>query len=251
MLAHGDCCWQPVGFRLPIRAAFAVYAVSQLGKYIPGGVWNIAAAAELGAGHRVPRRLVVSASLIATVVTVVSGFAVGALTFALSPEVARTWWWTALFAIPLAATLFPPLLNRVIALAFRVTGREPLARGVSSGGLAGATALTVAAWIAAGAQLWIILVSMGMAATVMTALLCIGAAALGWAAGFIVVFAPAGVGVREVIVAVALSGVVDQGTAIAAVVLSRVLLIAADAIAAGGGAPLLRAGQGASPEGKA
>lgn len=222
-----------LGARISWGGATVVYGVGQLGKYVPGGVWNIVAGAELGTNHRVPRRATVVSLAVASVLTLVTGFAVGTLSFLFAPRLAQDWWWVALVLSPIVLCLFPPVMNRLIALGMRLLRREELPSAMSYRGLGGATGVTLAAWVASGVQLWIIAVGMGMDAEWSTLLVCIGASALGWAVGYVAVFAPAGVGVREVIVLVALGGLLPEGSVLAAVVLSRVLTILADVAFAG------------------
>ena len=76
------------------------------------------------------------------------------------------------------------------------------------------------------------------------ALLAIGGFALAWSIGFVAVFAPAGAGVREVLLVALLSPVLGVGAATAVALVSRVLTTVGDLLAAGlavgyvrGGAP--------------
>ncbi|HWV79472.1 MAG TPA: hypothetical protein VN027_19335, partial [Isoptericola sp.] len=45
-----------LGAPTSLRVALRVFGLSQLGKYVPGGVWNVVAAAELGVDHGIARR---------------------------------------------------------------------------------------------------------------------------------------------------------------------------------------------------
>ena len=83
------------------------------------------------------------------------------------------------------------------------------------------------AWLPLGAHVWLLtwavggdpLRSLGPA---------VGAYALAWTLGLLVVFAPAGLGVREVVLVVALAPVVDAGAALVVAVLSRLVMTVAD-----------------------
>lgn len=229
-----------IGARISWSGSTVVYGVGQLGKYVPGGVWNIVAGAELGTTHRVPRRVTVVSLAVASVLTLVTGFAMGTLSFLFAPRLADDWWWVAVVLAPTVLCLVPPVMNRLIALGLRLLRREGLPSALSYGGLGGATAVTLAAWVAAGAQLWIIAVGMGMEANWSTFLVCVGASALGWAVGYVAIFAPAGVGVREVVIVVALGGLLPEGSILAAVVLSRVLNVLGDLAFAGVGFAVAR-----------
>lgn len=223
-----------MGTRLPLRAAVPVFFISQLGKYLPGGVWNILAAAELGADHQIPRRRSVSVMGVTVVVSIVTGLAlaVGTMPFA-PPQVADTYGWAAWVLPVFLIMLVPPVLNRLLALALRVAHRPPLEEPVSWQGVAVCTAWTLAAWVIAGLQVWFLAVGTGLGASPQTLALCIGGYAMAWTVGFLIVFVPAGAGVREAVLALVFAGSLTRGGIVAVVLLSRVVLTIAD-LALGG-----------------
>lgn len=226
-----------LGHPLAFRGAVPLFGVSQLGKYIPGGVWNIAAAAELGAARRIPRRHSVAAMTIALLVSIVSGAAVGALGFLFSPApLFADWGWVLWVALPLLVLLVPPVMNRLIALAWRVARLEPLDTTVSSAGIGLVTGWSVVGWLLAGGQVALLAIAMGAPMSWLTVAQCVGGYALAWVAGFLVVVTPAGAGVRELVLAACLLGTVDQGAIVAIVLLSRLLLTVVDLALAGIGA---------------
>lgn len=226
-----------LGHRVSFRGALPLFGVSQLGKYIPGGVWNIAAAAELGAAHRIPRRHSVAAMTIALLVSIVSGAAVGALGFLFSPApLFAEWGWVLWIAVPLLVLLVPPIMNRVIALAWRLARLEPLDTTVSSAGIGLVTGWSVVGWLLAGGQVALLAIALGAPLSWLTLAQCVGGYALAWVAGFLVVITPAGAGIRELVLAACLLGTVDQGAIVAIVLLSRVLLTVVDLVLAAVGA---------------
>ena len=77
---------------------------------------------------------------------------------------------------------------------------------------------------------------MGAPATWLTLAQCIGGYALAWVVGFLIVVAPAGAGVRELVLAACLVGTVDEGAVVAIVLISRLLLTGVDLSLAGVGA---------------
>lgn len=236
-----------LGVRLPGRVAAGVFFVSQVGKYVPGGVWNVVAAGELGADRQIPRRVSVTGMAVAMLVSVAAGVALGLGGLALGPDHAHGQLDMLLWVAPLAAlVLWPPLLNRLVALALRLTGRQPLARGLTPGGTVRATGWAVAGWLLAGLQVWLLGTAVGMEVTPRTLALTTGAYALAWVAGFLVLFAPAGVGAREAVLLALLAGTLGTGEVLVVVLLSRVLLTAVDLVMAGVGARLLRDSAGSS-----
>ena len=99
-----------VGPRVPVRDAAAVFFVGQLGKYVPGSVWSVAAQAQLGRRHGVPARTSVTASAVFLLVHTATGLLLGGLLLVPSDLGAR---WSLLAVGVGVLTLAPPLLRRV------------------------------------------------------------------------------------------------------------------------------------------
>jgi len=74
----------------------------------------------------------------------------------------------------------------------------------------------------------VLAVGLGAPADAGTLALAVGGYALAWAVGFVVVVAPAGAGARELVLAAFLSRVLDSGSIVVAVLLSRVLFTCLD-----------------------
>ncbi|MFD2793255.1 lysylphosphatidylglycerol synthase domain-containing protein [Promicromonospora vindobonensis] len=233
-----------LGSPLSVRSAVAVFGISQLGKYVPGGVWNIVAAAEVGAGHSVPRSRSAASMLVAVAVSVASGAAVGAVALPLvSAGALGAWSWVVWLAPAVVVVLAPPVLNRLIGLALRVARRGAPEHPMTWGGLGRAAAWSVAGWLVAGMQLWVLCAGLGLPLTVRTLALATGGWALAWTAGFLFVVAPAGAGVREVVLAAVLAGALPAPAAALAVLVSRVVLTVIDLLLAGTGLLLARGAQ--------
>ncbi|MFT4157033.1 MAG: lysylphosphatidylglycerol synthase transmembrane domain-containing protein [Microbacterium sp.] len=230
-----------LGHRVRFRPAVALFGVSQLGKYIPGGVWNIAAAAELGTAHRIPRRHSVAAMTIALLVSIVSGITVGTLGFLFSPApLFAQWGWVLWVGVPLVVALIPPVMNRLVALAGRLARVAPMETAISTRGMGPVIFWSVIGWILAGGQVALLSIGLGAHASWLALAQCIGGYALAWTAGFLVVVTPAGAGIRELVLAACLLGTVNDGTVVAIVLLSRALFTLVDLGLAGVGAIDLR-----------
>jgi uncharacterized membrane protein YbhN (UPF0104 family) len=120
----------------------------------------------------------------------------------------------------------------VLKRLFRLARRPPLERDLTGRTIATATARGVVAWTIAGLHVWLLAVRLGAPAG-QTFLLATGGFAFAWSVGFIFVLAPAGAGVRELILIAALTPVLDPGKATAVAVASRLVTIVADLVAAG------------------
>jgi uncharacterized membrane protein YbhN (UPF0104 family) len=229
-----------LGSRLPLPVAARVFFVGQIGKYVPGSVWPVVVQAELARDHGVPRRRTAAATAVMILLSTATGLAVvlAALPFmpaASGGQVGRDYLWALALIVPLLVVLHPrvlgPLLDRLLA----AIGTEPLEHPPTLRGSALATAWAVAAWLAAGAQVWLLAVALGAPADARTFALATGGYALAWAVGLVVVFAPAGAGAREVALIAVLAPVLDGGGVLVVVLASRVLFTLADLIAAAAG----------------
>jgi glycosyltransferase 2 family protein len=218
-----------LGTPLGLRAAVHVFFVGQLGKYVPGSVFAVAAQMELGRAHGAPRSRTGTAALVFLGVLLASGLLVAAAVLPLtSPQALRSYVWV-LPALPLGAVaLAPPVLTRLVALLLRVSRREPLERPLTGRGVGAAVGWALAMWAAYGLHLWLLVRTQDTGGTGALPLLATGAYALAWTAGLLVVVAPAGAGVRELALVAALAPVLDRGAALAVAVLSRVIMTVGD-----------------------
>ena len=218
-----------VGAPVDRAVASRIFFSSQVAKYLPGGVWNFVAAAEVGRDYEISRRRSVCALLVSIVISIVTGMVLAILAVALgSAEVRETYGWL-VFVLPVAlVALCPPVLNRLVNLALKILGREPLDDAMSWGSTMLAAVWALAAWCVVGLQLWLMLAQLGLPATVPTFLLATGGYALGWTAGFLVFFVPAGAGVREVALGAVLSTVAPAGVVVVVVLLARIFTTLAD-----------------------
>jgi len=230
-----------LGSPLPLSAAVRVFSLSQLGKYIPGSVWPFLAQVELGREHGVPRRRTATALGLAIVVSLVSAGLVAAVTLPFAASAAaRSYWWGLASAPFLAALLHPAVLNPLLDRLLRLAGRPPLEHRLTLRGIVGVLGWSVAAWLAYGVHVYLLARDLGgSGASLLPA--AIGAYALAWSIGFLVVVAPAGAGVREVVLAAALAGSIGRAPVILLVVASRLLITVADLAWAGAGVALGRA----------
>ena len=218
-----------LGTRLGLRAALHVFFLGQLGKYVPGSVFAVAAQMELGRAHGAPRSRTGTAGLLFLGVLVGAGLLAAAVALPLtSPEALRSYAWV-LLVLPLGAVvLAPPVLTRLVGLLLRTLRREPLDRPLSARAVAAAVGWALVMWAAYGVHLWLLVRPQDVEAGSSLLLLSTGAYALAWTAGFLVVVAPAGAGVRELALVVALAPVLDRTGALAVAVLSRVLMTLGD-----------------------
>jgi hypothetical protein len=147
--------------------------------------------------------------------------------------------WAFLAAPVLLACLHPKVLNAGLGWLFRLTRRPPLEQPLTLRAIAAPLAWSFGSWICYGAQIWLLAARLGAPRGTL-ALLAVGGFAFAWSAGFLVVFAPAGAGVREIILIAMLGPVLGTGAATAVALVSRALTTAGDLLTAAAAAGYLR-----------
>ncbi len=114
-----------LGSPLPVRPAARIMFIGQLGKYLPGSVWPVLAQMELGHAYQVPRHRSASASVLAMVVSLLSGLLTALVTLPFVAGATAYRWAFALVPVLLAG-LHPRVLNAILGRLLRVARRPPL-----------------------------------------------------------------------------------------------------------------------------
>lgn len=215
-----------------------LYSYPDLAKYVPGGLWGIIG--RLGAYREkgIPAWVIAKAIAIEHVWLIGGSAAIGAAVYAgsfggralvnrigvdLSPSL----------VVAATAAILVIWLTLVFASIRLVAGRAASGTVLTTLLVAAEQSIT---WIAFGFAFHVLLPV--EAADLATA---VGATAMAFAAGFVAVFAPAGIGIREGVLTVLLSAIIAPQTALASAVFFRVVLLIADIIFAAGVLVLSRA----------
>jgi uncharacterized membrane protein YbhN (UPF0104 family) len=215
-----------------VAPAAKIYLVGQLGKYVPGSLWAFVVQMELGRRVGVPRLSSIAAGAIAVAVNLVVGLSLGI--FAV-PTVANGEPWRyavlSVLFVSAAVALVPPVQRWVLARIGR--GRDAVwgERRISWSGAAAAMGWSVVSWTCYGLALWVLVLSSGGPAF-HSLWLSISGVALAMTAGFVIVVAPAGIGVREAVLAAALAPILEPGGALGVALVLRLAFTLADLIAA-------------------
>lgn len=223
-----------LGAPLGVRDASVVYLVGQVGKYLPGGVWNLVASAELGSDRGIERRRTVGTLLVAVLISAAMG---GLLVLLTLPGATGTpmerWGWVGWLSPLVVLVVLPAVLNRVLVTLLRVTRQAPVVDRIGGRAVVASAFWALGSWAAIGLQVYVLAVAVGAEPGVPLLRLSVGGYALAWVVGFVLVFLPAGVGAREAMLALAMAPVLGTGGILVVVLLSRVLLTVADLASAG------------------
>jgi uncharacterized membrane protein YbhN (UPF0104 family) len=222
-----------LGSPLPLAAAVRVNFLGQLGKYVPGAVWAMAAQVSLAQDYRVPKRRSGAASLVSMAITLVVGLVMAGIALPLASAGALRHYWWVLICIPvLLVGLWPGVTKFGLDLALRLVKRPGLDRALTLGGMGRAVGWTTLAWLCYGLHAWLLVGDIA-GKSLHVLLLSAGGYALAWAVGFLLIPFPGGIGPREVALIAVLSPVMSQGPALVVALASRVVMTVGDLLWAG------------------
>ena len=201
---------------IPFSAAARIWFVSNLGKYVPGKVWQIAAMGALAQKRGVSAAAAIGSSLLVNLVSILAGFAVIAVTAAGrvgavvgaqmtsgGERSAQLMVVGVALAGAIALVLAPVAVPRLAALAGKMTGRPLAIPRVPPKAVWVAAASTVASWVAYGIAFFLFARGITPRATG-NALSYIAVYTGSYLAGYLALFAPGGVGVREAAIVIAM-----------------------------------------------
>jgi glycosyltransferase 2 family protein len=226
------------GQQLDGWSAARIWILSSLGKYVPGKVWAVAGMALLAQRAGVAPWAATGSAVVMQVLAIGTGAAVAGLAGARNLESAQRGAGAVLLLLVAGAImsvgllLWPPFLRRLLRLAApQAAGeRPPTGRGIVVG-----IATNIVAWLGYGLSLW--LLSRGLLPSSGLGLrLAVAVFTASYLAGFLALFAPGGIGVREGLFILMLQKPLGVGAATSLALASRLLLTVAEL---GGAVPFL------------
>nr|WP_255669057.1 lysylphosphatidylglycerol synthase domain-containing protein [Aeromicrobium duanguangcaii] len=222
-----------LGSPLRLRPSAHIFFVSQLGKYVPGSLWSIVAQMEMGREHKVPRRSAAVLGVLALVISGVAGITVAvALMPWVSDDLRHRFWWLVLVLPVLYVLIHPRLLDLVLGRLLRLARREPLPATIGWSSLLKATAWQCLTWLLLGLQVWLIVIGLDGDPTETLAPSIVGYA-LAYTLGMAAFFLPAGAGVRDAVLVLALAGSMPTSSALVVALVVRCLSTLVDLLLAG------------------
>src|SRR6185312_15169699 len=214
------------GQRLDGWTTARIWTVSSLGKYLPGKVWAVAGMALMAQRVGIAPWAATGSAVVLQVLAIGTGAAIAGLTGRRAIEAAYPGAQAVLLLLVAASIvgvgllLWPPVLRRLL----RFTAPDAEQRGAPPvGGIALGIVANALAWVGYGAALW--LLARGLLPTVgLRPALAVAVFTASYLAGFLALFAPGGIGVREGLFILMLQGPLGIGAATALAVASRLLL---------------------------
>ncbi|MEW8507327.1 MAG: hypothetical protein AB2598_11525 [Candidatus Thiodiazotropha sp.] len=219
-IMHQSLLRYNVGFSF--LQSFIIYNITQLGKYIPGSIWQFVGKIGMYKSAGLDNQTVRDTIVLETFWVVFSAFLFGLLLIGFTQ-------YQILFALTQKVPPIIPLALLGVVLVLLLlprlkTQRQRLlaySRRLSFTPLSFVTTLLV--WLALGFAFWVTLIP--FSATEIGLVYIIGLYAFSYAVGFAVPFAPAGIGIRESVLVLGLAPFLDVNTSIILAALNRVFYI--------------------------
>jgi uncharacterized membrane protein YbhN (UPF0104 family) len=214
---------EPLGWGRGTR----IWSLSQLAKYLPGGVWNYVSRAYASDKAGVSKRHTVLSLVIETVLRILAALIVFLASLPLWP---RSEWSLIELLLVLGVLLLgllvlnPSILNRGINLALRIIKRPPVdLRSLKYGHVFGLLAGHILTVVGAGIAFYLLVASVH-SVSIDTAIPMAGMLAISVIVGFLNPLTPHGLGTREALLIVLLSYYLPLPAAIVVSVLARLWL---------------------------
>jgi len=207
------------GPRLPGWTSVQLFMVANLGRYVPGKVWQIAGLAALARRRGVPASTATAAAVLGQGLALVAATAVGLGALVGGPTRLASWapWAAAAVGAGVVLGLLPPVFRRLAALWFRLARQEE-PEGLGSLQALGWLALYGVNWVVYAVAFWMLVASLGVDAPLLPVASAFAAA---YVLGYVMIFAPAGLGVREGFLVALLTPHLGPGPSGAAAVVAR------------------------------
>ncbi|MHB9029226.1 MAG: lysylphosphatidylglycerol synthase transmembrane domain-containing protein [Candidatus Latescibacterota bacterium] len=211
------------GHDVSFSVAWDIYFIGNLGRYIPGKVWTIAGTAWIADRKGLPPVKTATASVFAQAYSMISSlvfFAVFLILRGDRLEGMRLEWAAPLMLLFAAVFMVPRNLERILNRMLAALGRESISLGLTIGKAARIVGLYFISWLLFGAAFWLFVAAVtGDTSVSLIFLTAVFAAA--YVGGFLAVFVPGGLGVRESLMSVLLSGTVPPGVGLLVAFLVR------------------------------
>lgn len=218
----------------PFRDLLRIWSFSNATRYVPGGIWQFLAAAQMSRGAGVPGVLALTSMIVHVLLSLAAAVTISALTVPLSATgLSSGAAWLLRIALPVLsiAAVHPAVINRGLRLVPRILHREVLVwHGRWMDGVK-LFLLACVSWLLYGVAYTIFVASL----TPITALAWLpltAVNALSFTAGYLAVLAPGGIGVRESAMTVLLAPHLPAGVAAVVSLAARLWSIVSEVLLA-------------------
>ncbi len=217
--------WQQIilklGGDISFRKAFWVLAASQTAKYVPGGIWFALGRIQMGKSPATRSEIIAVSLIIETALTML----VGIILFGVGVVVSRAQTGVNIVFLLLALVIFallmyPSVITTLLNAALKISKRSPVVITISYPSILGISTYFFGLW-AFQILGFYFLINAICPLTISLIFRLTAVYTLSWMAGFLVLLAPSGLGVREGVMTLMLSPVLPAPLAVAISLISR------------------------------
>jgi hypothetical protein len=219
------------GERLPYPRAARIWCVSNLARYVPGRIWQVAGMAAMAQRAGISPWAAAGSAVVVQLLAVATGALVTGIA---APHAGKPLLvaGAGIAAAALAAALaWPPATRLLSSFLRRLSGRDLRLEPVAPGPLLLSTAVTTLAWVAYGLALYFFVQGV-LGEARLSVFTAVGAFTASYLVGLLLVFTPGGLGAREGTIYVLLVGPLGPAGAFVVMAGSRVLMTATELLAA-------------------
>jgi len=219
------------GPRLPVFESIRLFMIANLGRYLPGKVWQIAGLTVLSRRRGIPAATATAAAVLGQGFALVGATLVGTGALLAGPPEVRRWGLVgaAGLVVAVAVGLVPAVFDRLIALWFRLA-RQDQPPHLGAGHALGWLVAFTANWVLYAFSFQVLAASFGHAGDPIAVASAFAAA---YVLGYLMIFAPAGMGVREGALVVLLTPRMGASSATVLAVMSRLWTTGVELLPAG------------------
>ncbi|MGQ9707255.1 MAG: lysylphosphatidylglycerol synthase domain-containing protein [bacterium] len=231
------------GKKLPLMRSTAIITLTQLGKYVPGKVWFTLGRMSFAKRDGIPEAITMTSVVIETGFLLLAAIFLFAIAIILLPRsvVPRAAYCSFLLAPCTLIITYPPILNRILKPLLKWFKQPPFVLQLSYTQLLLILCVYLLDWLVQGIGCFILINSFYPLPLSRLPIL-LGGYSISWILGFIILIAPAGLGIREGIYTFILKLVMPQPIAIMSALITRIWMSTAEVAMAIICLPVLRKG---------
>ncbi len=232
-----------LGEKLPFFRALAILTVTQIGKYAPGKVWFTLGRMSFARRDRIPEAKTLTSVVIETGFLLLAAVFLFALAVLFLPRaiIPPVVYYSFLLAPLTLLVVYPPILNRLLPPLLKLFKQPLFTLQLSYPRLLAILGVYILDWFFQGVGCFILINSFYPLPLARLPVL-LGGYAISWILGFIILIAPAGLGIREGIYTFILKLVMSPPVAIMSALLTRIWMTTSEALMALALMPLLSKG---------
>ncbi|MCK5761040.1 MAG: flippase-like domain-containing protein, partial [Candidatus Delongbacteria bacterium] len=199
-----------LGSDLKISKAMRIWFISNLGRYIPGKVWQISGLIVLSSKEGVSKKVSSISVIYSQIVANLIGLSLGIFLFVKDEE--KTTHTLMLVGVLIALAILPFIINKLAILALSILKKPKETFEVSYGKFIIYVFMQLVNWLVMGLA-FVLFINIFTELSIIENSVSLFILPISWTLGLLAIFAPGGIGVREGIMTVYLSMFISPGLA--------------------------------------